>query len=119
MEEHKVRHLPVLDDDECLIGIVTDSDIREAEMAGSVLSSYEPEASASWLTVGDIMTPDVITIALDATVGELAVTLIENKSAASPWSNRTHSIPSACVWPASSPRRHLHNDCRCLALPVR
>lgn len=79
MEEHNVRHLPVLDEDDCLVGIVTDSDIREAEIAGSVLSSYEPQADTKWLTVADIMTPDVVTIDLDATVGQLAVTLIENK----------------------------------------
>jgi acetoin utilization protein AcuB len=79
MEKHGVRHLPVLDEDEWLIGIVTDSDIRDAETAGSVLSSYEPEADPRWLTVSDIMTPDVVTIHPDATVGQLAVTLIENK----------------------------------------
>ena len=44
MEEFDVRHLPVLDEDSCIVGIVTDSDIREAETAGSVLSSYEPDA---------------------------------------------------------------------------
>ena len=79
MEEYGVRHLPVLDEDDCTVGIVTDSDIREAETAGSVLSSYEPEVNAEWLTVADIMTTDVVTISPDASVGELAVTLIDNK----------------------------------------
>lgn len=79
MEERGVRHLPVLDQDECLVGIVTDSDIREAETAGSVLSSYEPDADPTWLSVADIMTTDIVTISPDATVGELAVTLIEHK----------------------------------------
>lgn len=79
MEEFNVRRLPVVDDNDCLIGIVTDSDVREAETAGSVLSSYDPGIEAEWLTVADIMTPDVITVDLDATVGQFAVILTENK----------------------------------------
>ena len=93
MEEHNVRHLPVLDEDDCLVGIVTDSDIREAEIAGSVLSSYEPQADTKWLTVADIMTPDVVTIDLDATVGQLAVTLIENKVGGVPVVKPDPSVP--------------------------
>lgn len=79
MEERGLRRLPVLDEEGLLVGIVTDSDIREAETAGSVLISYEPEADADWLTVSDIMTTDVVTIGPDATVGQLAEILIENK----------------------------------------
>jgi acetoin utilization protein AcuB len=84
MEEHGVRHLPVIDDDDILIGIVTDNDIREAETAGSVLSSYEPEVDARWLTVADIMTTDVVTISPDTTVGELARVLIRHKIGGTP-----------------------------------
>ena len=79
MEQHNVRHLPVVDEEDCLVGIVSDSDVREAETAGSVLSSYEPGVEADWLTVADIMTSDVITIEPDASLGELAVMLMERK----------------------------------------
>ena len=37
MEEFDVRRLPVVDEDDRLVGIVTDSDILEAETATSVL----------------------------------------------------------------------------------
>ena len=74
-----MRRLPVVDDEECLVGIVTDADVLEAETAGSVRSSYEPGVEVEWLTVADIMTNDVITIGPQATVGELALTLIEHK----------------------------------------
>ncbi len=84
LETHGVRRLPVLDEEGFLAGIVTDSDIREAETAGSVLSSYEPEADPRWLTVADIMTTDVVTINPDATVGQLVVVLIENKVGGAP-----------------------------------
>ena len=79
MEEFGVRRLPVVDDEECLVGIVTDADVLEAETAGSVRSSYELGVEVEWLTVADIMTNDVITIGPQATVGELAITLIEHK----------------------------------------
>ncbi len=79
MEEFNIRRLPVVDDAGCLIGIVTDSDVREVEMAGSVLNNYEPGLEAEWLTVGDIMSRDVITIQATATVGELAAKLAKHK----------------------------------------
>ena len=79
MEEFGVRRLPVVDDEGCLVGIITDADVLEAETAGSVLSSYEPGVEVEWLTVADVMTSDVITIGPEATVGELAITLVEHK----------------------------------------
>ena len=79
MDQFSIRRLPVVDQEDCLVGLVTDSDVREAETAGSVLSSYEPGAEADWLTVADIMTSDVITIGPDASLGELVVILMERK----------------------------------------
>lgn len=79
MEEFDLRRLPVVDDDDCLVGIVTDSDVLQAEAAGSALRNYEPEAEAQWLTVADIMTRDVVIIAPNSTVGELAARMIEHK----------------------------------------
>lgn len=79
MEELDLRRLPVVDDDDCLVGIVTDSDILQAEAAGSALNNYEPEAGSEWLTVADIMTRDVFSIDIGASVGELAMKLIEHK----------------------------------------
>jgi acetoin utilization protein AcuB len=79
MQEFNIRRLPVVDDDDCLVGFITDSDVREAETAGSVLHSYEPGVESVWLTVADIMTRDVITIGPDATVGELAATFVQHK----------------------------------------
>lgn len=79
MADFNIRRLPVVDDDDCVVGIVTDSDVREAETAGSVLNSYAPGTKFEWLTVGDIMTPDVITIGPDATIGELVTKFIQHK----------------------------------------
>ncbi len=79
MDEYHIRRLPVVDEDGCLLGIITDSDILEAETASSVLNSYDPDADAAWLTVEEIMTTDVVTVGLDETVGQLVIKLMENK----------------------------------------
>ena len=79
MEERAIRRLPVLDENDCLVGIVTDTDVLEAETANRVLNSYEPDHDAQWLAVADIMSRDVVTIDAEATVGQLALKLIENK----------------------------------------
>lgn len=79
MEEFTIRRLPVVDEDGCLVGIVTDADVLQAETADQVLNSYEPGTETQWLAVGDIMTREVVTIAPDATLGELAQRLMEHK----------------------------------------
>ena len=79
MEERGIRRLPVLDENGCLVGIVTDTDVLEAETANRVLNSYEPEAETQWLAVAEIMTREVVTIDVKATVGQLARKLIDHK----------------------------------------
>lgn len=79
MEDLNIRRLPVIDENDCLVGIVTDTDVLEAETASSVLNSYERPAKEGWLTVADIMTREVATIGVDAKLGELAVQLMKYK----------------------------------------
>jgi acetoin utilization protein AcuB len=79
LEEFQIRRLPVIDHEGCLVGILTDTDVREAEAASSTLNNYDPAAEEQWLTVGDVMTREVVTIAPNATVGELAAKLMVHK----------------------------------------
>lgn len=79
MESRSIRRLPVVDADGCLAGIVTDSDILEAETAETVLSSYEPGHEEEWLAVEEVMTVDTITADPDWTVGELAIHFMKHK----------------------------------------
>jgi acetoin utilization protein AcuB len=84
MGEFNIRRLPVVDEDNCVVGIVTDSDVREAEAADGVRSSYEPGVEEDWLAVADIMTREVVTIGPDATVGELAAAFMHHKIGGAP-----------------------------------
>jgi acetoin utilization protein AcuB len=79
LEEHHLRRLPVVDSEGCLVGIITDADIREAEAASHSRSPYDPGAEEEWLAVGDVMVRDVVMIDAGATLGQLAVTLMTHK----------------------------------------
>lgn len=79
MADYDVRRLPVVDDEGCIIGIVAEPDIREAEAASSTINSYDPDAARRWLTVGEIMSRDPITIGPDASVGQLVHAFLEHK----------------------------------------
>lgn len=79
MEEFDLRRIPVVDDEGWLVGIVTDSDVLQAEAADSHVSSYEPGNEVAWLTVSEIMSRDVVTIDESEMVGALAEKMIEHK----------------------------------------
>lgn len=79
MEDLNIRRLPVLDEEDRLVGIVTDADVLEAETAHSVLSTYERSTEDGWLTVAEIMSHEVITVGVDAKVGQLALIFMEHK----------------------------------------
>ncbi|MCB0044315.1 MAG: CBS domain-containing protein [Caldilineaceae bacterium] len=84
MEDFDVRRLPVVDDDGCIVGIITDTDVLEAETVDSVLGAYSPDVDHEWLTVADIMTPDVITVGPEMTVGQLVQLFIAHKVSGMP-----------------------------------
>ena len=96
MNDLELRRMPVIDADGCLVGIVTDSDIREAESVELTHNSYERGSEPEWLTVADIMSREVVTITSNATVGQLAALFIEHKIGGVPV---VGSADSPCVHP--------------------
>ncbi len=79
MEEHGVRRLPVVDEEGRLRGIVTEGDLREATAIKAAVNPYAPEATETWLTVAEAMTPDPITVSPDTPIWQVAELLIERK----------------------------------------
>lgn len=79
MDEHDIRRLPVLDDDGYVVGIITATDIREAEAAGSVINNYDLSVNQCWLTVDEVMVQELTTISPEATVGQLVQIFLDNK----------------------------------------
>ncbi|MCP5099862.1 MAG: CBS domain-containing protein [Chloroflexi bacterium] len=80
MMTEEIRRLPVVDEDGRLQGIVTLGDIRGAEpSAVTSLSVWELNYLLAKLTLQKIMTADPITIKPEATIGQAARTMLENR----------------------------------------
>ena len=80
MMDEEIRRLPVVDDDNVLVGIVTLGDVRGAQPSPATsLSIWELNYLLSSLTVEKIMTPKPMTIQPEATIGEAARTLLEHR----------------------------------------
>ena len=79
MGRHRVRHLLVLDG-ERLVGIVTDRDIRlNLPSPATSLSVWEINYLLAKLTVGEVMTKDVITMGPDRPVSDAVHLMLEHK----------------------------------------
>ena len=77
MSENKVRHLPVIDNNQQLIGIVTDRDIRSALPYQFYDAPQSERDKISTPKVKDIMTKDPISISPTYTIQD-ALLLIQN-----------------------------------------
>ncbi|MEW6716122.1 MAG: CBS and ACT domain-containing protein [Chloroflexota bacterium] len=80
MRKEKVRRFPVVDARGKLVGIVTEKDILHASPSDATsLSIWEINYLLSKVTVGDVMTKDVITITEDTPLEDAARTMVDNK----------------------------------------
>lgn len=78
MKQEKVHILPVLDDNQKLVGIISEKDILKAMPSPvSTLSAYEMNFLISQLTVKKIMSRNPLTITKDATVEEAARLMLD------------------------------------------
>jgi len=80
MKENNVRRLPVVDEANRVVGIVSDRDLKEASPSkATTLDVHELYYLLSELRVKDIMTRKVITIKPNYTVEKAAVIMLERK----------------------------------------
>ena len=80
MTGSEIRRLPVVDKDNKLVGMVTLGDIRGAEASSATtLSIWELNHLLSLLTVAEFMTSPAKTIEQDATLGQAALRMLENR----------------------------------------
>jgi acetoin utilization protein AcuB len=85
MRTRQVRHLPVLDADRRLIGILTDHDLRQVILERYVQEEpSELARSLARLRVNEIMTWAVITVSGDAEIRHAARIMHEHKLGALP-----------------------------------
>ncbi|MDX2502100.1 MAG: CBS domain-containing protein [Deltaproteobacteria bacterium] len=86
MANNHIRHLPVIDQNQQLIGIVTDRDIRSALPYNFIKDSCSPEQRAEIcsLTVKDIMAVDPITVSPTFTIQDALLMIQKSKVGALP-----------------------------------
>jgi len=80
MRDNKVRRLPVLNDKGALVGIVSERDLLYVSPSPATsLSIHEIHYLISKITVGEVMTEDVITVTEDTPLEEAARIMADNK----------------------------------------
>lgn len=79
MRDHSIRRLPVMENGR-LVGIVTYGDVRSARASTATsLSTWEMNYLLSKLTLGEIMTKSPVTVDPDATIGEAAQIMLQQR----------------------------------------
>jgi acetoin utilization protein AcuB len=80
MEEQNVRHLPVVDKDGKMIGLVAEEDLLKAEpSAATTLSMWEIHSLLDKLKVKDVMVKKIITTTEDTPIEEAAHLMLDHK----------------------------------------
>ncbi len=86
MNEHEIRHLPVVDEDGRLLGIVTDRDVRSA-MPSILMDDFESGSVRERLatvTARDIMTADPVTLSPMYTIQDALLLIQKTRVGAFP-----------------------------------
>lgn len=86
MSEHRIRHLPVVEKDNLLIGIVSDRDIRSAVPFGALhdYDKMKQDKKLSALKIKDIMTIDPFTISPFNTIQDALILIQKTRVGAFP-----------------------------------
>jgi acetoin utilization protein AcuB len=80
MQEQNVRHLPVVDKDGAMVGLVTEDDLLKAEPSSATsLSVWEIHSLLNRVTAKNVMTRDVITTTEDTPIEEAAHQMLDHK----------------------------------------
>jgi acetoin utilization protein AcuB len=80
MQDQNVRHLPVVNKTDKMVGLVTEDDLLKAEPSGvTLLSVWEINSLLNKVKVKDVMVRDVITTSEDMPIEEAAHLMMEHK----------------------------------------
>ena len=80
MKEKNIRRVPVVDDDNHVIGIISDRDVKSASPSkATALEVHETQYLLAEIKARDIMTPSPVTVKPDATVENAAVLMVDRK----------------------------------------
>lgn len=77
MHDRNIHHLPVLDDEQKLVGLVTLTNVLAA--TDSILRDAENRIHANEIIVGDIMVRDIVTVDENASLRQAALFLEKHR----------------------------------------
>ena len=81
---HGFTALPVVDDDDRLVGIVTEADLIRGRIPADPRYVHEPVVSTAGMSVGDLMTTPVTAMSSGADVADLCQALVDARIRAMP-----------------------------------
>ncbi len=79
MEVRGVRRLPVVDEENIVIGIVSSGDVREATSVYHTASPYAPDQDEVLLDVDEVMTSPALTVTPDTRLLDVVRLLVKHK----------------------------------------
>ena len=79
MEERDIRRLPVVDEEDMLIGIVSDGDVREALSIYNLTNPYAPDQDEILLAVDEIMSAPVHAVGPDERLTDVIRIMLDHK----------------------------------------
>jgi acetoin utilization protein AcuB len=88
MREHRVRHLPVVDAEDQLVGIISDRDLRRPDWVDETPNIAHVYRLDDALRVGDLMTPEPVTVRTHDRVSKAVKTLQKHRFGALPVINK-------------------------------
>ena len=80
MQQHHIRHLPVVDSNDCLVGLLNREALLQAmPWSAAHLSAFETQYILSKVKARNVMLRDVITVTENELVEEAACIMVDHK----------------------------------------
>ncbi len=92
MREHGIRHIPVVDDAGALVGIISDRDLRRPDWVDQAPDLAHVYHLDDDMKVGDLMTPQPITVHTYDTLGRAVGLFLEHRFGCLPVLDKTGAL---------------------------
>jgi CBS domain-containing protein len=79
MQTYGIRRLPVVDDENVVIGVISLGDVREATSVYNTASPYAPDSDEVLLAVDEVMTAPALVVAADDTLRHVVQLMLDHK----------------------------------------
>lgn len=92
MREHDIRHMPVVDDEGALVGIVSDRDLRRPDWVDQAPDLEHLYHLDDDMKIGDLMTPSAITVHTYDTLHKAVQLFLEHRFGCLPVLDKTGAL---------------------------